>query len=190
MIFIAIPNMRWICTPLARTRTYWEKNYPVRVFDPEMLKPIGYARNVCVDKFLKTQATHFFLVDADVAPPEDTLEKLLKADVDVIAARVNVMKLDGDGTIKPIHILCRRNKENDLKVYFGQGVERVDRAGFACVLFKRSVFEQIACPWFESKDWGAVRGTDFGFCEKLEKVGIPVHGHFDTNCQQLIETYI
>lgn len=190
MIFVAIPNLRWISTQLALTLPHWMKNYGVTVFAPEMLKPIGYARNYCVKKFLETKATHFLFIDADVAPEPGVLEKLLTANVDVIAAKVNVMKVDVDGIAKPVPILCRRNASGEMKIHFGKGVERIDRAGTGCMLIKRSVFETIKCPWFESKDWGEVRGTDFNFCEKMEKAGIPLFGHFDAAGRQLVEGYI
>ncbi len=190
-VFVAIPNLRWLCTPLALTIPRWLRDHQgCIVYAPEMLKPLAYARNFCVEKFLETDATHFFIVDADIAPAPGVLEHLLSAEVAVIAAKVNQLKLDDDGIMKPCPMLMRRDEEGNFKAAYGKGIGQIDRAGFACVLFTRAVFEKIKCPWFEQRPWGLSRGTDFNFCEKMEETNIPLFGHFDMECKQLVSTYI
>jgi len=189
-VFIAIPNLHWICTPLALTIPHWLKNFQSVVFAPEMLKPISYARNFCVERFLESKADYFFLVDADVAPAPRTLETLLSAGEDVVAAKVHQLKLDDDGIVKPCPMFMRYDKDRNFRAAYGEGVGKIDRAGFACILFKRHVFEVIKRPWFDLRPWGASRGTDFIFCEKMEKAGIPLHAHFEVECRQLVQQYI
>ncbi len=190
-VFIATPNMGWICTPLARQFGDWERRLGVKICTPEGLKPMSFARNWCVDLFLQTDCDFFWLLDADIAPAPGILEALLKADKDIIAAPVRVLKVDTDEKLKPVPMLMMRGDDHEFYSVNGSGVERIDRAGFACILFKRWIFETaISCPWFEERPWGKYRGTDFIFCEKLDKLEIPLYGHFDLDCKQKVETFI
>ncbi len=173
--------MGWIDVGLARNIPYWLKNFNAAWFTPEKLRPLSYARNWIAKQFMQTNYSHFWLLDADTSPPRSALQKLLDADVQVIGASYNVMKLDTDELMKPVRMLMRR-RGNDFYEAEGSGIEPVDRMGFGSVLFKREVFEIIKFPWFEERPWGDSRGTDFNVCEKLEAAGIPMHGHFDILC--------
>ncbi len=135
-----------------------------------------------MDLFMKTERTHFWLIDADTEPPQSALEDLLEPAQPVVAAVVRVMKLDDDGITKPVQMLMRENGDGKYYEAIDTGVKVVDRAGFGCVLFERDVFNKIPFPWFEEKPWGESRGTDFNVCEKLERVGIPLYGQFDVVC--------
>ena len=174
--------MGWICTPLVALAIRWIRDYGAVWWTPERLRPISYAKNWCAKKFMESDCTHFWMLDADTIPPSDALDMLLDADCDIVAAVVRTMKLDLDGIVKPVAMLMRGH-EGQYYEASGSGVQSVDRIGFGCVLFKRRVFEMIKFPWFEEKPWGEVRGTDFIFCEKLEELGVPIHGHFDVICQ-------
>ncbi len=190
-VFIAIPNLGWIQTQLALTVPRWLRDHQDSIlYAPQNLKPIAYARNYCVDVFLKSGASHLLMIDADIAPAPDTLSRLLAAGVPVIAAKVHQLKRDDDGQLKPCPMLMRRDKEGNFRAAYDKGVQKIDRAGFACMLYSRVVFEKIKCPWFDQRPWGAIRGTDFIFCEKMEEAGIPLYGHFDVECQQYIQCYI
>ncbi len=132
---------------------------------------------------MRTEYSHFWLLDSDTVPPRRTLRMLLDADVPAIGAGVNVMKRDLDGITKPVRMFMRRNgKVDDFYEAQGSGVEKVDRMGFGCVLFERAVFGMMDFPWFEERNWGKFRGTDFLMCERLEENGIPIHAHFDIQC--------
>ena len=173
--------MGWITTGLARAIPYWLKNYDLEWWAPEGLRPISYARNWVARKFMESERTHFWLIDADTVPPQDALDMMLEADMPVVAAIVHVMKEDMDGVTKPVQMLMRGNGAGYYEAQ-DYGVKLVDRAGFGCVLFQRQVFNRIPFPWFEEKPWGESRGTDFIFCEKLEKEDIPIYGQFDVVC--------
>jgi hypothetical protein len=189
-IDLMIPNMGWVNTQLAMTLPHWLKNFNVRLTMPTNLKPLSYARNWCVEQFLQSEAQYLWLLDDDVAPPAYALHRLLEADKPVVAGLVHQLKVDDDGILKPAPMLLRRDEQGEFRVAQGAGIARIDRAGFACVLFQRSVFETIPKPWFETRPVGEIRGTDFIFCEKMERAGIPLWGHFDVECPQLVEVYI
>jgi hypothetical protein len=188
-IDLMIPNMGWVNTQLAMTLPYWLKNFNLRLTMPTNLKPLSYARNWCVEQFLQSGAQYLWLLDDDVAPPGYALQRLLEADKPVVAGLVRQLKVDDDGILKPAPMLLQRD-EGTFRIAQATGIAQVDRAGFACVLFQRHVFEQIPAPWFETRPIGEIRGTDFIFCEKMEQAGIPLWGHFDVICPQLVEAYI
>jgi hypothetical protein len=189
-IHICITNMGWINTNLVYSIPYWLKNFDTKLFLPNGLKPLSYARNYCVEQFLNSEARYLWMLDDDVSPPLDAIAKLLLADVEVIAASVCQLKVDVDGKTKAVPMLLRKESDGLFYLAEGSSIERIDRAGFACVLFHRSVFEKIPSPWFETRSVGEVRGTDFIFCEKMEKYSIPLYGHFGVQCRQLVEVYI
>ena len=152
------------------------------------MRPISYARNWCVDDFLRSDSKWFWLIDADTCPPLDALDKMLAADKMVVAAGVRVEKEDVDGIRKKVPMLMRADEDGMFYSAQGAGVEKIDRAGFGCVLFKREVFEILELPWFEERPWGPIRGTDFILCEKLERAGIPLYAHFEIACLHRKET--
>lgn len=142
---------------------------------------------------MKTERSHFWLIDADTEPPIDALERMLEIQQPVVCAVVHVMKRDLDGIQKPVRMLMKAGVGTNGVGFYesdGDGAESVDRAGFGCVLFERDVFNQIPFPWFEEKPWGESRGTDFNVCEKLEKAGIPIYGHYDVICGHRKETVL
>lgn len=188
-IFIATPNLGWICTELAQAMPYWLKNFSTTWWAPVGLKPISYARNWCASKFMESDANHFWLIDADISPPKYALGALLSAEKDVVATAVKVMKIDDGGNKMPVNMLMRGNNGKYYEAH-GNGLERIDRAGFGCILFHRRVFEIIPFPWFELKPWGEFRGTDFIFCEKLERAGIPLYARFDVACGNRAEVVL
>jgi len=138
---------------------------------------------------MESDADYFWLIDADISPPQHALGALLSAGQDVVAASVKVRKIDVDGNEKAVNMLMRGNNGKYYEAY-GTGVEQIDRAGFGCVLFHRHVFEAIPFPWFELKPWGEFRGTDFILCEKMEHMGIALYGHFDVVCGNRAEVVL
>jgi len=182
-IFLVTPNMGWLCTPLVQRVMIWLQRYSMEWFsEPSGLKPFGYMRNYWVERFLENGAEWLATVDADTIPPPDALDKMFAAGVDVVLAKVRTMKLDDDGIVKPVGTLVER-RDGAFYEADGNGLRTIDRGGLACALIRRKVFEAISPPWFEEMSWGDSRDADFNFCEKLEKAGIPLYGHFDVVCR-------
>jgi hypothetical protein len=152
------------------------------IFAPNGLRPIPYARNFCVKAFLQTDCTHLWFVDGDTIPPPKAPYQMLGAEKDAISGVVHVMKVDDDGMQKPAPMVLRRNRDGDLKVAIGEGVEPIAAAGSGCIMFTRRVFKTIDFPWYEDRPWGEVRGSDFLFCEKLQSQKIQLYAHFDVVC--------
>lgn len=181
-IFLAIPNMGWLRSDLFLRTILWMLERDVTVYAPEGLRPIPFARNKCVKKFMLSDATHLWFVDADTLPPVAAPDKLLVTRVPAISGVVRQMKLDEDGIVKPVGMVMRRDKNRDLKEATGHGVEQIDACGSGCILFERAVFETIPFPWYEERPWGAVRGSDLILGEKMAAADIPLYAHFGVDC--------
>jgi hypothetical protein len=124
------------------------------------------------------------MVDSGTIPPPHALQALLAADVPVISGVVPVRKMDADGEIKRIPMTLKYNEHGGLMPYLGEGVERIDVCGAACLLIRMDVIEAInGPPWFTHAAGDEAR-EDFRFCEALAKGGMPLYAHFDVVCQQ------
>jgi GT2 family glycosyltransferase len=181
--------MGWVATGLAENIPYWLKNYNLTLFAPQKYRPVSYARNFCGKTFLESDHDVIWFVDDAVVPSKASLEMLLQADKLAISGVARVPKVDSDGITKAVGMVLRKTPEG-YKEAVGRGVERIDAAGFGCMLLRREVFERIEFPWFSEIAWGNFRGEDFGFCEKMKAVGIQLWVHFSVDCKKLVEAML
>src|SRR3990167_133669 len=108
---------------------------------------VARLRNNLVEKALKSDATHFLFVDADLIPPDGAVWKLFLLEAD-IATGVYFSK---DDFSKPIpHCM-----------------------GFS--LIRRSVFEKMTSPWFEIKDGQGTE--DINFFARATEMGFSIKQH-------------
>lgn len=106
-------------------------------------KPIPDCRNILVEEGLKTDATHFLLVDDDVIIPQGGLKEMIDSDADISFIDYP-MHYEGDrfgnmGTATYDNWLPGESTEGKPIVW----------AGLGCALVKRKVFEKLEKPWFE-----------------------------------------
>lgn len=192
-VFIAIPNLNWICTSLAMQFVPWTRDYGAYLFLPTGLRPPAYARNFCVKKLQKMppEYTHIWFVDDDTTPKRpDALKLLLDADKDVISGVYRVMKMDTDGVKKPVNMVAVDAPDDEYYPVGGTGIGKITASGAGCLLIKREVFDKVPFPWFEDLPWGKTRGQDFVFCKKLAEAGIEMFAHFDVVCSHRVEDEI
>jgi cellulose synthase/poly-beta-1,6-N-acetylglucosamine synthase-like glycosyltransferase len=185
-IMIAIPNMGMLATRLVEKFDRWTSIYGAVIWMPIYQQPVAYARNICVDRFMKSQMTHLWFVDSDTIPPPDALGSLLAADKDAVTGVVHSMSFDyasGNEWGRRFPVVMRHGRP----VTDGRGVERVDSCGSACILLTRRVFEAIpGPPWYEQGSWGeAARGEDFQFCARMAEAGVELYAHFGVTCAHL-----
>lgn len=91
--------------------------------------PIPDCHNIIVEEALLDNPTHLWLCEDDQAFPYDTLDKLLRADVDVATCDYPVNN-------QPV---IRYDSQGDL-LYGGLG----------CVLIRREVFDKLQRPFFKT----------------------------------------
>ena len=94
-------------------------------------RPIPEAHNEVVEQALKDGAEYIWLVEEDVIVPEWTLQKMIEADGDIVAADVPSRHVEG---------LTQIGKWEG-KVYW---------VHTGCTLVKKAVFEKLQKPWFDN----------------------------------------
>ena len=149
--------------------------------------------NDIVDRFLKTDCTHVWLVNADCELPPDALEKLIRLDVD-IASGVSPTHSDWNETTAAWEILgggLRFYRRMDLedKVV---GENEVVTTGNFCTLIKRRALLQYS-PHHEPLKYQIMRerqyiyGPELQFFIDAQKMGFSVRIHGGVMCGHLPE---
>lgn len=135
-------------------------------------------RQAFAELAVNTGATHLFFVDTDQAFPADTLWRLLAWDRSVVACNIVTKAMPATTTAR-----AKTDVTDKGKVVFSppgqEGLTPVWRVGTGIMLIKTRVFKDMDMPWFPMtwRDDGTIhkyQGEDWGFCEKLEKAGIPI----------------
>lgn len=185
-VLLAIPNLGTIHTELALLLPALV-GAGATVYAPNGIKPTARARNACVDRFLAGTWSHLWFVDADTVPPPTALGLLLEATVPAISGCVPTLKRGDDGRLVREFIVAKFAPDGELRCYQGRGVERIDRAGSACMLLERAVYLKLARPWYEDRIAASSgrqpTGQDFVFCERLAEAAVPLYAHFDVRCR-------
>ena len=128
----------FITTPSSRT---W------RLGTQSHLDVITDKLNEIKDEFMKTDATHLALVDADVEWPPDALCTLLRMNVDVAGG---IYSRHGDGDIMIAGIILNPQRYNYAPSHIDEirgkilGENEFVAAGNGCMLIKRRVFKQYS----------------------------------------------
>jgi len=157
----------------------------------ERLIAITDRLNWLITDFLKSKATHLWLVDADIEAPPHTLGKLITLDMD-LASGIYAFHNDR-------HIFMFGRLKDDDKVQFiprgppgfqGTGIIgdqfRV-AGGNGCLLIKRRVFEsfhpdiaplRFYCPVTEKRTWA----SDIFFWYQCQKIGFTARIHGGILC--------
>jgi hypothetical protein len=110
---------------------------------------------------INANCTHILFVDDDMIYPEDTLEKLLAHDKDIIGGLYKTRYENPEYLIE--------NKRED---------GTCDALGGGCLLVKTSVFRIIKQPWFnyEYHENGMVKmSNDWWFCRQARNAGFKIH---------------
>lgn len=115
-------------------------------------------------------ATHMLWLDADMRFPADTALRLLRHDVDVVAANCTTR-------VPPVRFCARRDRERVASDAAATGLEVVDSVGMAVFMMKTSVLRDVPRPWFW---YDSPTGTpDVRFCRLLREAGHAIHVDHD-----------
>lgn len=138
-------------------------------FSRSIGEPFSFRRDQFVRWFLETDASHALLLEGDVVPPEDALDRLLDADAPV-ATGAYPQWLDD------------RVCANVQTMPGATWCETVPAARFAicrcllgCVLIRREVLAAIDAPWFLSTiAGGRYVSDDEWFCRAVARAGLSI----------------
>ena len=139
-------------------------------------RPVDYVRNGFCRMFLQMpDITHLFLLDSDVEPPLDCIERLLALNVPLATGCYPVLMQHGlRWALSNMHedrryrLLERLDSETE--------PFEVDAGGAGCLMIRRDVIEKIKWPWFrwiENED-GSQVSEDIFFFKKCNFAGLRV----------------
>lgn len=138
--------------------------------------------NMRLDLVKRTRAlnmTHLLFVDTDQTYPRDTLHRLIKHDVDVVACNIATKQIPAQPTARLWHPeLGPRGVGEKLYNDPSKGLQKVWRVGTGVMLIRLTVFDKIGLnvwgmPWQEGPQ--RYQGEDWSFVEACEKAGIDVY---------------
>jgi hypothetical protein len=132
-------------------------------------------------------ATHLLWIDSDMTFPDDTIERLIKADKDVIGANCPRKMMPTMPTCKKAPLPNGILSEEDMWTLEGStGLERTSRIGFGILMTKMHVYHQLSEPLFPfSYDYQCrgYDGEDTNFCRNLHKHGFEMWVDHDLSKQ-------
>lgn len=190
-VCIAIPTVDGnIYYGLAILLIKWasQKTIPVEILVQPFFSPVECARNEIVRRFLLSDCTHLLMIDDDIVPPEDTLERLLFHDK-MIAGAVCPVVYPKNGKLE--FAFNAYHKENDGSytplINASSALHSVDAIGTGCTMFKREIFEHSKL-LFQTllddtgKKW---QGEDLNFCEEAKALDIEIFADFRLKCRHI-----
>ncbi len=144
---------------------------------------VDKARNIIMKRWLEnTKTDYLFMVDTDMVLPPHTLDRLLKANKDIVGG-LCFGALGPDGTVTPTIRMIEENAIVVMWDYPTNSLIQVAATGAACILIKREVAESVwqargkdhPLPWFAHGMHKNVSiGEDVAFCLTAGKVGYEV----------------
>lgn len=184
-IFLGIPSTHSRVDAQTFLLRRIEKKYAGRVelvYPEECVHRIfhDYARNGCVEEFLKTDCDLIWFLDSDIVPPTDVLDMILdNGDEWKVAGAAYPVFMTPEGYDSPQVVFCVYNKGANGGLHAARlpksGTDYVDGVATGCMFIKREVFSQLQKPYFEFKyeaeSRQLIEGEDLGFCLKVNKLG-------------------
>ncbi len=135
------------------------------------------AQEILLGQLQKRDYDFVLMVDADVAPPMDALDKLLALNLDIVGIPVWM------ASEEDVHINMHRFDSGMARIRTIQrsGVEAVLHVSFACILIRKNVFDRFAqhneSPFHPSALAGGAGGgvPDLTFNYKAQALGFTTH---------------
>lgn len=172
----------------------WFVNFlslPMMPWDINLIAQSTYlpdARNIIHRNFLEgCDAQWLVMLDSDVMPPPNFLEKLLSYKLPMVGGWYRRKGAEND----PVVYDFQGMGENGRMVWTarkepGKGLEKVDGAGAGCWLMHRKVAEAIG-----TEPYDMLRGgEDLDLCLKVTQAGFDIHIDWDIACAHAGVMYV
>lgn len=140
---------------------------------------ISENRNYIAIQAIKNNCDYVLSIDDDQIFPPDTLTRLLKHDVDIVACKINAK-------VFPIQHHVQLLDESHLtlqdrmmgKIETPEELFECKAIGTGVILIKTEVFKKIELPWFstETHENGMTKmGEDYWFCRQARNAGYKIY---------------
>lgn len=138
------------------------------------------ARNTVHSNFLETECEYLVMLDSDVLPPPDFLDRLLAHHLPMVGGWY---RKKGEPYAPVVYDYHHTDPDGIRKYNMrrepGKGLEQVDAAGAGCWLIRRDVAVAIGARPY-SMEHG---GEDLELCWKVKEANFPIHIDWDVVCQ-------
>jgi len=164
---------------------------------------IDVMRNEASTYTIKYKYDYLIMLDADMTYPEDTIERLVKHDKDVIGGLYywKILRKTADGRrvylphayrFAKADFLDEEKKWAPIDVSkIEKDVIEVDGLGGGGVCIKREVLEKIGSPQFECTwESDSLSGEDLLFCEKAKNEGFKVYCDLTLKYGHIIQSIV
>jgi hypothetical protein len=132
---------------------------------------IDLMRNSIVAEAQQKKCSHLLFLDTDMIYPQDTIQKLLDHNLDIVGA----LTFKRYPPFNPILYVGKKYKLQYMYPY-PEGLVELTATGTGCLLINMKVFNKLEKPYFEfSHNEGKPVGEDIGFCYKAGDAGFDVH---------------
>lgn len=149
-------------------------------FSRSIGEPFSLRRDQFVRWFLATEATHALLLEGDVVPPEDALDRLL--DVGAPIATAAYVQWADDRACANVQTMT----DATWAATVAPGRFPVQRCLLGCVLVHRDAFAAIGSPWFLSTMTSArFVSDDEWFCHAATRASLPIVCDSGVRCASL-----
>jgi hypothetical protein len=136
-------------------------------------------RQQCLTQAIQWGCSHLLFIDSDQVFPADTLRRLLAWEKPVVACNIAVKRFPSTTTAR---LKDPKNPEQGEVVYTHEssvGLKEVWRVGTGVMLIRIADIARVPSPegFFPVRFKPSVndyQGEDWGFCEVLEKAGVPI----------------
>lgn len=130
---------------------------------------VANLRQYAVQAAQRVGASHLLFLDSDMRFPEDTLERLLARDRDIVAANCVMRTMP--------ELWVARTDGVAVSSVGRTGLQAVDMVGCGVMLIKLSVFDALPLPWFSTPYQLTTHdhlGEDVYFCQEARKAGYDI----------------
>lgn len=193
-VCIAIPARSGnIYFELAMRLVQWsnQKSIPVMIMYEPFSAPVDHARNRIVERFLSTDCTHLMMIDDDIVPPMDALERLLFHDKEIVAAACPMIGPDKKGNLVVSYNAYAMDEDNvSIPLIDASGLVQCDAVGTGCIMIKRKVLENMhaIAPFltrYNEKTGIKEMGEDIYFCKLASDMMIDIYSDFKLKCKHI-----
>jgi len=166
---------------------------PVMINFEAFQAPIDHCRNLIVKKFLATDCTHLLMIDDDIVPPVETLERLLFHDKEIVGAVCPVIGPDKNNKLVVTYNAYMTDEHGKMVQHVwpnSSELEEVTILGTGCIMIKREVLKNMKtiAPFLTqyNKQTGIKEtGEDVAFCRLANDLYIDIYADFRLKCKHM-----
>jgi hypothetical protein len=194
-VLVAVPTMTGLHPRLAAQMLQWARRWPeerLGFFMTQGVYPHDRARNRIVRHFLSaTSATHLMMIDSDMIPPAEAIDRLLAHRQGFVTGMTPLAKADLAGHATHVLDFCFARGEAPgaplVQVARNSGLVEIERCGAGCLMLERGLVEPMHPPWFRfvlNADGTEIAASeDVGFCDRLRAEGHRLYADTSVICR-------